>query len=74
MLRKARRFAGPFLKVEHVTVAMRFGRKVRVEATVRIKHRFLLWWLKQQSAKEASQAALEANQIRSPPIHVREAL
>jgi hypothetical protein len=57
-----------------MTVAMRFGRKVRVEAPFQIKHRFLLWRLKQQSAKEASLAALEASEIHSLPIHVHEAL
>jgi len=40
--------------------AIRFGKKVRVESTFQIKHRFLLWWLKTQAAKEAGEAIAEA--------------
>ena len=57
-----------------MTVEMRFGKKIRVEATFQIKHRFLLWWLKEQSAKEARQEALKASEVRSLPIHVHETL
>ena len=52
---------------------MRFGKKVRVESTFQIKHRFLLWWLKSQAAKEASEAIAEADAEHRPPMHVHEA-
>jgi hypothetical protein len=53
--------------------AVRFGKKVRVESTFQIKHRFLLWWLKNQAAKEAGEAIIEADIDRRPPMHVHEA-
>jgi hypothetical protein len=52
--------------------AIRFGKKVRVESTFQIKHGLLLWWLKNQAAKEAVEAVLEPNTGRSSPIHVHE--
>ena len=54
--------------------AIRFGKKVRVESTFQIKHRLLLGWLKNQAAKEASEAIGEADTKRSRPMHVHEAL
>jgi hypothetical protein len=57
-----------------MTRSIRFGKKVRVESTVQIKHRFLLWWLKDQTEKEASEAAVEADAKRSRPMHVHETL
>jgi len=53
--------------------AIRFGKKVRVESTFQIKHRFLLWWLKNQTAQEAAEAIIEADIERRPPMHVHEA-
>jgi hypothetical protein len=53
--------------------AIRFGKKVRVESTFQIKHRFLLWWLKTQAAKEAGEAIAEADTERFRPMHVHEA-
>ena len=44
-----------------MTVTVRFGKKVRVKSTFQIKHRLLLWWLKNQTAKEASEAATQAS-------------
>jgi hypothetical protein len=52
--------------------AIRFGKKVRVESTFQIKHRFLLWWLKNQTAKEAAEAPIEANPEGRRPMHVQE--
>ena len=53
---------------------IRFGKKVRVESTFQIKHRLLLWWLKNQAAKEAGEAAVDADAKRSRPMHVHETL
>ena len=46
-----------------MTVTMRFGKKVRVESTFQIKHRLLLWWLKNQTAREASEVTTSAAKI-----------
>jgi hypothetical protein len=34
----------------------RFGKKLQAPSTFQVKHRFLLWWLKRQEAKEAADA------------------
>src|SRR5689334_24389219 len=47
------------------------GKKVRVESTFQIKHRLLLWWLKHQAAKEASDAAIVADTKASVPMQDR---
>jgi hypothetical protein len=36
---------------------LRFGRKLTVPSTVEIKHQLLTLWLKDQTAKEADEAA-----------------
>lgn len=36
---------------------MRFGRKVALPSTIQIKHQLLTLWLKDQTAKEAAEAA-----------------
>jgi hypothetical protein len=53
-----------------MTNALRFGKKVRVESTFRIKHRLLLWWLKHQAAKEASEPSTVAVANASVPMHI----
>ena len=50
--------------------AIRFGKKVRVESTFQIKHRFLLWWLKNQAAKEA--AAMVAERVEEDASRAQE--
>ena|SRR5689334_5224375 len=60
-----------FLHGEQMANSLRFGKKVRVESTFQIKHRLLLWWLKHQAAKEASDAAIVADTKASVPMHVR---
>ena len=50
--------------------SLRFGKKVRVESTFQIKHRLLLWWLKHQAAKEASEATPAAGTKTSVSMHV----
>jgi hypothetical protein len=52
-------------------VQIRFGKKVRVESTFQIKHRFLLWWLKNQKAKETADVSVAP--VRPSPMHVHEA-
>lgn len=37
-----------------MTITTRFGKKLKVPSTVQIKHQFLLFWLKDQLAKEAA--------------------
>jgi hypothetical protein len=50
----------------------RFGRKLSTPSTFQIKHRFLLWWLKNQAAKEATEASAEKS-LKGSPMHVHEA-
>jgi hypothetical protein len=38
-----------------MTITTRFGRKLKVPSTFQIKHQLLLFWLKNQSAKEAAE-------------------
>jgi hypothetical protein len=38
----------------------RFGRKIALPSTVQIKHQLLLFWLKDQTEKEAAEAAANA--------------
>ncbi len=52
-----------------MTNSLRFGKKVRVESTFQIKHRLLLWWLKHQAAKEASEATAAGTKA-SMSMHV----
>jgi hypothetical protein len=40
--------------------AMRFGRKVLMPSTIQIKHQLLTLWLKDQTEKEAVEAAANA--------------
>ena len=56
-----------------MTNVTRFGKRVRVESTFQIKHRLLLWWQKNQTAKETSDAITQADTERRPPMHVHEA-
>jgi hypothetical protein len=39
-----------------MTIISRFGKKLRVPSTFQIKHQLLLFWLKNQTAKEATEA------------------
>jgi hypothetical protein len=43
-----------------MTITTRFGRKVKVPSTFQIKHELLLFWLKNQTAKEAVEHITEA--------------
>jgi hypothetical protein len=38
-----------------MTITTRFGRKLRVPSTFQIKHQLLLFWLKEQLAKETAE-------------------
>ena len=38
-----------------MTITTRFGKKLKVPSTVQIKHQLLLFWLKDQLAKEAAE-------------------
>jgi hypothetical protein len=63
---------GFFFKGDQMATQIRFGKKVRVESTFQIKHRLLLWWLKNQRAKEGD--AMVGPVRHSPaPMHVHEA-
>lgn len=57
-----------------MTRPTRFGKKVRVESTFQIKHRFLLWWLKHQEGKEIAEASAVLARKNSRPMHIHEAL
>ena len=50
----------------------RFGKKLSTPSTFQIKHRFLLWWLKQQAAKEATEVSA-AKSLKGSPVHIHEA-
>jgi hypothetical protein len=39
-----------------MTITTRFGKKLKVPSTVQIKHQLLLFWLKNQLAKEAAES------------------
>jgi hypothetical protein len=39
-----------------MTSTIRFGKKLKVPSTVQIKHQLLLFWLKDQLAKEAAES------------------
>ena len=39
-----------------MTITTRFGRELRVPSTFQLKHQLLLFWLKNQSAKEAAES------------------
>jgi hypothetical protein len=41
--------------------AMRFGRRLALPSTVQIKHQLLMLWLKDQTLKEATEAAAAAS-------------
>ncbi len=51
---------------------MRFGRKLKTPSTFQIKHRFLLWWLRHQAAKEAAEVSAEKS-AKGAPIYIHEA-
>ncbi len=38
-----------------MTITTRFGKKLKVPSTFQIKHQLLLFWLKDQLAKEAAE-------------------
>jgi hypothetical protein len=48
-----------------VTVT-RFGKKLQAPSTFQVKHRFLLWWLKRQEAKEAADVHSKKGSQRAP--------
>ena len=56
-----------------MTRQIRFGKKVRVESTFQIKHRFLLWWLKHQEVKQMADASAALARKNSDPMHIHEA-
>jgi hypothetical protein len=39
-----------------MTITTRFGKKLKVPSTVQIKHQLLLFWLRDQLAKEAAES------------------
>jgi hypothetical protein len=43
--------------------ALRFGRKVKISSTAQIKHQLLMLWLKDQTEKEAAEAATSAGTL-----------
>jgi hypothetical protein len=43
-----------------MTNTMRFGRRLNLPSSVQIKHQFLMFWLKNQTEKEAAQEATQA--------------
>lgn len=50
----------------------RFGKKLRIPSTIQIKHQFLMFWLKRQTAIEAAEAGAEKAPRVSAPFHVHE--
>jgi hypothetical protein len=46
----------------------RFGRKMKIPSTAQIKHQLLMMWLKDQTEKEAAEAATRAG---TPAPHFR---
>lgn len=48
--------------------AIRFGKRLKVPSTLQIKHRFLLWWLRHQAAKEVAEVSAEES-IKNAPMH-----
>jgi hypothetical protein len=42
-----------------MTITTRFGKKLKVPSTVQIKHQLLLFWLKDQLAKEAAESKVD---------------
>jgi hypothetical protein len=51
----------------------RFGKKLRTPSTFQIKHQFLIWWLKHQTAKEAAEGNIEKAARSTNKLHVHEA-
>jgi hypothetical protein len=45
---------------------MRFGRKLALPSTIQIKHQLLMFWLKDQTEKEAAEALAYANRPVTP--------
>jgi hypothetical protein len=43
-----------------MTITTRFGKKLKVPSTFQIKHQLLLFWLKNQRAKEAAEDKSDA--------------
>jgi len=53
-----------------MTIATRFGKKLKVPSTVQIKHQLLLFWLKDQLAKEAAES--EDRRARGEQISIKD--
>lgn len=47
-------------KAELMTITARFGKKLKIPSTFQIKHQLLLFWLKNQTAKEAAEDKTDA--------------
>jgi hypothetical protein len=43
-----------------MTITTRFGKKLKVPSTFQIKHQLLLFWLRNQTAKEAAEDKTDA--------------
>lgn len=52
---------------------MQFGRKLKLPATVQIKHQLLLMWLADQNQREAAEADEQKAPPPSAPMHVHDA-
>jgi hypothetical protein len=55
-----------------MTITSRFGKKLKVPSTFQIKHQLLLFWLKNQVAKEAAEDKAEQEVAGSDGVTIAE--
>jgi hypothetical protein len=61
-------------KARRMTITTRFGKKLKVPSTFQVKHQFLLWWLKNQAAKEAKVNGTAETTESAAPMHIHKTL